>query len=150
VPGQRSPRRGAPPVEDAPADAAVAVAQADPAAEATAGAPAPTPEELLPADEAAEELVLAAFDGPKPKPIGVERLELPRELRKKKASGRIVLLVRLDAEGKVLDLAVDSSDLPDFEPFVVSEVRQWRFTPPTRQGEPVEAYARLPIPIHVN
>lgn len=145
---QRYPRRGAPPVEEAPEDAAAAVAQADPAPEPAAGAP--TPEELLPADEAAEEVALAAFDGPRPKPIGVERLELPRELRKRKASGRVVLLVRLDPEGKVIDLSVDSSDLPEFEPFLVSEVRQWRFTPPTRRGEPVEAYARLPIPIHVD
>lgn len=145
---QRFPRRYAPPVDGVAPESPVVVAEADDVAEPAAGAPAP--EDVLTPEEAAEEVALAPFDGPRPKPIGVERLDLPRELRTKKTSGRIVLLVRLDPEGKVLDLAVDSSDLPDFEPFVVAEVRQWRFTPPTRQGQPVEAYARLPIPIHVN
>jgi protein TonB len=112
-------------------------------------APAVAAVQATPADPV-DPIAQAPLDGPPPKPVGVAGLELPRELRKKKISGRIVLLVKLSAEGEVVDLRVDSSDLPDFEPFVVGEVRQWRFTPPTRQGEPVEAFARLPIPIHVN
>jgi outer membrane biosynthesis protein TonB len=49
----------------------------------------------------------------------------------------------------VLDVKVDSSSLPAFDDFVRGEVAKWRFTPPTRQGLPVKAQARLPIPIQI-
>jgi len=85
-----------------------------------------------------------------PRPIGVSGLEFPRRLKKKKTSGRIVLLIKLDPEGHVMEAEVDSSDLPDFDDVVLSQVRKWRFTPPTQRGQPVRAKARLPIPIHIN
>lgn len=65
-------------------------------------------------------------------------------------SGRIVLRVELSPDGEVVDAAIDSSDLPEFEAFVLGEVKGWRFTPPRRGGEPVGATARLPIPIRIN
>lgn len=82
-----------------------------------------------------------------PRPLGTARLELPKRLLRKKTRGEIVLLVRLDAEGRVEDVAVDTSDLPAFEEVVLDQVRRWRFTPPAR---PESVVARLPIPIHVN
>jgi TonB family protein len=82
-----------------------------------------------------------------PRPLGTARLELPERLRRQKARGEIVLLVRLDPEGRVEDVAIDRSDLPAFEDVVLRQVRGWRFTPPERTGPVV---ARLPIPIHVN
>jgi protein TonB len=85
-----------------------------------------------------------------PRPIGVTGFDFPRRLLTRKVSGRIVLLLELNAEGRVLDARVDSSDLPDFDDFVVGQVKRWRFTPPTQQGRAVQARARLPIPIHVN
>lgn len=85
-----------------------------------------------------------------PRPIGVSGFNFPRRLKSKKASGRIVLLLKLDETGKVIDARVDSSNLPRFDDFVVSEVRRWPFTPPTQQGRPVKAQARLPIPININ
>lgn len=85
-----------------------------------------------------------------PTPLGLHALELPRRLLEKRASGQIVLLVELDAAGEVVDVHVDSSDLPEFEDVVSEAVRGWRFTPPTRGGRPVRARARLPIPIRVN
>ncbi len=84
-----------------------------------------------------------------PRPLGFHDFEFPPRLLRKKAAGRIVLLVDLDPEGQVLDVQVDSSDLPAFEQFVASEVRSWTFTPPTRRGLPVAARARLPIPIRI-
>lgn len=84
-----------------------------------------------------------------PRPIGVFGFNFPRRLLKEKANGRIVLLVKLSAEGKVLDVEVSSSNLPRFDDFVLREVRGWKFTPPTKEGKPVNAVARLPIPIRI-
>jgi len=50
----------------------------------------------------------------------------------------------------VTDVQVESSDVPDFNDFIESEVRRWRFTPPTKQGRPVKTQARFPIPIKIN
>jgi protein TonB len=85
-----------------------------------------------------------------PRPIGVSGLNFPRRLKRKAVSGKIVLLVRLDERGEVLNVEVDSSNLPDFENHVVGEVKHWRFTPPTKDGRPVKAKARLPIPISIS
>jgi TonB family protein len=85
-----------------------------------------------------------------PRPIGVVGMNFPQRLLKKKVAGKIVLLLKLDADGRVLDVDVESSDLPDFDDFVKSEVRRWRFTPATQQGRPVKALARLPVPIRIS
>jgi protein TonB len=85
-----------------------------------------------------------------PRPVGVTGLNFPPRLLKKKASGRIVLLLKLSHEGKVMDVEVASSTLPAFDDFVAGEVRRWKFTPPMQQGRPVNAQARLPIPIQIN
>jgi protein TonB len=85
-----------------------------------------------------------------PRPIGVSGFNFPRRLRREKVSGRIVLLLKLDERGDVLDVQLESSTLPAFDDFVLKEVETWRFTPPTQQGRAVKAKARLPIPINVN
>ena len=84
-----------------------------------------------------------------PRPQGGARLDFPRRLKKKKVSGRVVLLIKLDESGRVLDASVDSSTLPDFSDVVLRQVKRWSFTPPTQGGQPVKAKARLPIPINI-
>jgi TonB family protein len=112
-------------------------ARASALAEATSAAAAP------PLREAGE------LDRPL-RPVGVTGFELPASLRASRARGEIVLLLRVSPEGEVLEVQVDSSDLPRFDAVVADQVREWRFTPPTWQGHPVEARARLPIPIDVH
>jgi hypothetical protein len=103
------------------------------------------------AAELAEEARLyetAELDRP-PRPMGVAKVELPDRLLRKRARGKIVLLVELDPKGRVQEVEVESSTLPDFEEFVTGEVAGWTFTPPLLHGRPVRARARLPIPIAV-
>jgi len=85
-----------------------------------------------------------------PRPIGVSGFNFPRRLKTKKVSGKIYLLIQLDERGNVTSCEVDSSNLPDFDDFIRGEVAGWRFTPPTKSGQPVKAQARLPIPIRIN
>ncbi len=83
-----------------------------------------------------------------PRPVGAS-LDFPSRLKRKKVDGRVVLLIKLGEDGRVLDVQVDSSTLPEFDDVVVRQVADWRFTPPTQQGRPVKAQARLPIPIRI-
>jgi protein TonB len=84
-----------------------------------------------------------------PRPIGVTGFNFPPRLLKKKVSGRIILLLKLNQQGQVLEVEVGSSNLPDFDDFILGQVRRWKFTPPTQKGRPVQAQARLPIPITI-
>jgi protein TonB len=84
-----------------------------------------------------------------PRPMGGARLDFPRRLKKNKVSGKVVLLIKLDERGRVIDASVDSSSLPEFDDVVLRQVQRWTFTPPTQGGRPVKAKARLPIPINI-
>jgi len=84
-----------------------------------------------------------------PRPLPGTRLDFPARLKRKKVSGRVVLLIKLSEQGEVIGVSVDSSTLPEFSDFVAGEVADWEFTPPTKGGQPVRAQARLPIPINI-
>lgn len=84
-----------------------------------------------------------------PRPLPGSTLDFPRRLKRKAVNGRVILLIKLEESGRVLDAAVESSDLPEFEKIVVRQVSDWRFTPPTKDGQPVRAQARIPIPIRI-
>jgi hypothetical protein len=62
-----------------------------------------------------------------------------------------VLLIKLDEEGQVVEALVESSNLPEHDPFILSafQSRKCHFTAPTKDGQPVRAQARLPIPIRI-
>ncbi len=86
-----------------------------------------------------------------PRPVTGSQLNLPRRLLRQPISGEIVLRVALESDGRIEDVALESSNLPErFDAFVLEAVRDWRFTPPRRAGRPVRAEARLAIPIRVN
>ena len=84
-----------------------------------------------------------------PRPMPGSSLDFPRRLKRKPVNGRVVLLIKIGEDGRVLEAKVESSNLPDFEPIVEGQVSKWRFTPPTKEGTPVRAQARFPVPIRI-
>lgn len=100
-------------------------------------------------DALAESFVDFSVLDERPRPMGVSGMNFPPRLLQKKVSGTIVLLVKLAEDGRVLEVSIEHSDLPDFNRHVVGEVQRWRFTPPMQGGRAVKATARLPIPIQV-
>jgi len=84
-----------------------------------------------------------------PRPLPGSTLDFPRRLKRRSVNGRVILLIKLDEEGRVIESTVESSDLPEFEEIVASQVARWSFSPPTQNGKPVRAQARLPIPIRI-
>ena len=84
-----------------------------------------------------------------PRPMPGSSLDFPRRLKRKAANGKVVLLIKLAEDGSVIEAQVESSNLPEFESIVASQVAEWRFSPPTKEGTPVRAQARFPIPIRI-
>ncbi len=84
-----------------------------------------------------------------PRPVAFEPLDFPRALRLEPVEGEVVLRLTLAPDGRVARAEVERSDLPAFDTFVRDSVSEWRFTPPRRDGEPVDASVRLPVPIRI-
>ncbi len=84
-----------------------------------------------------------------PRPLDAVAFDFPRRLLRKPANGKLVVMIQLASSGEVTDAQIQSSDLPDFEDFVVEQVKTWTFTPPRLKGQAVNARAQLPIPIQI-
>ncbi len=81
----------------------------------------------------------------KPRPIFQRPPTYPPELRKQKRQGTVYVLFTVDREGRVADAKVDKSTDPAFERPALEAVKQWKFEPGTRKGEPVQFRMRVPI-----
>jgi TonB family protein len=61
-------------------------------------------------------------------------------------SGRAILALRIDAQGKVIDASVDFSDLPEvFTQSAINAFRSLRFVPGELKGEKVNSTLRIEI-----
>lgn len=80
----------------------------------------------------AQKLVVA------PRPIFVVRPKYPKEARKKKIEGAVVLRATVALDGNLKDITVVSGD-PILAAAALEAVKQWRYQPSKINGEPVEA-----------
>lgn len=79
------------------------------------------------------------YDGPRPVPI------YPRLSRLHNETGRVVVLVRIGAQGQVQDARIDtSSGYERLDDAALDAARRARFKPFTRNGVPMPALAKLP------
>lgn len=71
-------------------------------------------------------------------PISTVNPKYPKEARKQKRQGAVVLHVKIGADGKVQDLSVVSGN-PDFAAAAAQAVKKWRFQPYLVDGRPTGA-----------
>lgn len=71
--------------------------------------------------------------------------EYPRALRKTRPAGKAVVHCLIHKNGTVTDPAVTSSTDPAFAEAALAAVRQWRFIPRIKGGEPVEMAVDVPL-----
>lgn len=72
--------------------------------------------------------------------------DYPPTSRKKKEQGVVWISVHIDAKGNLLELTLkQSSGFTRLDQAALRAVRQWRFEPATRQGQPVSAWYDLPV-----
>ncbi len=64
--------------------------------------------------------------------------------KKKKASGRIVLLATVAPDGSVKDVFAESGD-PSLVPAAIEAVRQWRYLPDMRNGSAIESQTQVTL-----
>ena len=77
------------------------------------------------------------FFGPQP--------EYPAAFWKAKTSGKVVVSLRIGANGRIYEPTVKSASDPAFGEAALAAVRLWRFLPQMKNGRPVETRADMPI-----
>lgn len=86
------------------------------------------------------------------KPIPQSRpLEYPDRARQRRIEGRVVVSVLIDTQGRVQEVQILEAEPPNvFNQAVLSSVPNWTFEPAQYRGEPVQTWARIPIPFRLN
>ena len=86
------------------------------------------------------------------KPIPQSRpLEYPDRARQRRIEGRVVVSVLIDTQGAVQEVQILEAEPPNvFNEAVLSSVPNWTFEPAKYRGEPVQTWARIPIPFRLN
>lgn len=69
----------------------------------------------------------------------------PQELAKKNMQGTVYVLFVVDKTGRATNLKVQKSTHPAFNEPALKAVKQWKFEPGKRKGNPVQFRMRVPI-----
>ncbi|UWX03758.1 energy transducer TonB [Pseudoxanthomonas sp. NC8] len=70
----------------------------------------------------------------------------PVEAAQNGIAGEVILLVDIDADGRVTDVQVEKATPPGvFDANTIAAARQWRFEPALRDGRPVAGRQRVPV-----
>jgi periplasmic protein TonB len=85
-----------------------------------------------------------------PRPINRIPPSYPHEMRRAGISGSVTLEFIIERDGSVSGIEIAESTHRAFEAPAIEALRRWRFTPATRNGEPVRVIARQPIPFEPN
>jgi TonB family protein len=72
-----------------------------------------------------------------PKAVKIVDPSYPEEARKTKLNGSVVVAVAVNEKGSIDDVKVVRSSDRRFEQNAIDAVRQWKFLPATRDGQPV-------------
>jgi len=80
-----------------------------------------------------------------PKVLHQEEPEYPLVLQQFQLGGRVVIEFEVDAEGRVQNPVIASSDSPAFEEPALEALLKWKFQPATREGKAIKARMRVPV-----
>src|SRR5206468_1880890 len=78
--------------------------------------------------------------------VAIDRSVLTLQLRVEAAQGRVVLRILVRPDGSIGQVAIaESSGSPVLDEAAVRAAAEWVFVPATRDSQPVEAWAIVPI-----
>jgi TonB family protein len=97
-----------------------------------------------PATSGAAPNTVQATELPAAHPISTVDPKYPKEAKKQKRQGQVVLRVRIGVDGTVKDLSVVSGEA-DFAAAATQAVKKWRFQPYFVDGKPTEAEQSVTI-----
>jgi TonB family protein len=82
-------------------------------------------------------------------PVGIvlrTKAHFPIQAIRHAHEGLVIVLALIGADGTTTNITIEkSSGWRELDRAAITTVREWRFTPETVDGVPVEGYARIPI-----
>lgn len=69
----------------------------------------------------------------------------PSYLMKDRVQGTVYVVFIVDEQGKVVRPSIEKSTNSGFNESAISAIRQWKFTPGFKDGNPVKTRVRLPL-----
>ena len=93
--------------------------------------------------DAVSDIIDAASLDQRPRAVYQPSPNLTDELRKR--GGTVYIIFMVDENGRVRDPRVQKSTHPSLERPALAAIRQWKFEPGQRKGEPVSFRMRVPI-----
>jgi periplasmic protein TonB len=99
-----------------------------------------------------EETVYSVKDPGVSTPVVVYKVEpkYTEAAKEAKVQGMVVLNLEVTKEGSADKIAVKEGLAPDLDQNAIEAVRQWRFKPGTKNGEPVRVKAAVEINFRLN
>lgn len=73
----------------------------------------------------------------------------PEKARKARERGIVVLQLVVDADGLTRDITVDRGLTKETEQAAIDAVKQWKFTPASREGHPVPVQVKVEVSFHL-
>jgi len=73
-----------------------------------------------------------------PQPVSRPAAVYPDIARRARIQGAVIMLVRIRKDGTVGSMHLLATSNPMFNEAALTAVRQWRWTPGTMKGEPIE------------
>ncbi len=80
-----------------------------------------------------------------PAPLVGPAPEYPEALKKAKVEGEAMITIHITERGTVTEPVIKSASDPAFGESALVAVRQWRFLPKIKQGQPVETTVNMPF-----
>jgi len=68
---------------------------------------------------------------------------LPPKLKKQVGDARIIVQLSIDEKGKPLHEMVLNSPVPEARPYIIRDLKKWRFRPAKRNGQKVKCWVRF-------
>ncbi len=68
---------------------------------------------------------------------------MPSKIRKEVGDARIIVQLSIDQKGKPLHVMVLNSPVPEARPYIIRDLKKWRFRPAKRDGQKVNCWVRF-------
>jgi RNA polymerase sigma factor (sigma-70 family) len=85
-----------------------------------------------------------------PKPVAQGRPQYPVEMRRNGITGNVTVRMTIDAKGDVTDATPIHSSRVEFDDAAVQAVKQWKFEPGQKNGQPVTTQSDIKIVFSLN
>jgi protein TonB len=101
--------------------------------------------------EARQQEVAGSSQSRPPRPLRNAPPEYPRAAIRRRLEGTVKLRIHVGLNGQVMSVAVaQSSGYPLLDQSALDALRDWKFSPRLRDGEPVESTEVIPVRFHLN